>query len=278
MEINVGNEAIIELQAVYSAQQIQDRANAKRIDAFGTMAKLLQRPKFEDIEVTTTQKRYEPFWYGVATAHYVYDRRHTLYVQVAPEVQSVTFHEQDYPVTPDHGRSFSLDAVEHCSEQIRRELILNAQDGNEGDFKKYLAFQKQELENMDALERDGALVVQPETRGSFVVRKLVSQLVKTFQADKIFEERIDVEQVALYFHPIYAIEYFWKTKTKKQVVEFDALTGDMKAEGGEIKKHVAKVLENDTLFDIGADTIGTVLPGANIAVKLGRLGLRKVVK
>ena len=38
------------------------------------------------------------------------------------------------------------------------------------------------------------------------------------------------------------------------------------------------VLENDALFDIGADAVGTVLPGANIAVKLGRLAARKVMK
>lgn len=278
MEINLGDEHIIELQAAYSAQQIQERASAKRIDAFGAMAKLLQRPKFEDIEIATTQKRFEPFWYASATAHYVYDRRHTLFVQVAPEVQSVTFNEHDYAVSPEHGRSFALDAMEHCSEEIKRELLLNAQDGNEADFKKYLAFPKQELENVKVLEQDGALVVPPETRGSFVVRKLMSMLVKTFQADKIFDERIDVEQVALYYRPIYAVEYFWKSKAKRQIIEIDALTGDMKAEGGEIKKQVAKVLENDALFDIGADTIGTVLPGANIAVKLGRLGLRKVVK
>jgi len=278
MEINLGDEQIFELQAIYSAQQIQERASAKRIDAFGTIAKLLQRPKFEDIEITTTQKRYEPFWFAAATAHYVYDRRHTYHVSVAPEVQAVTFYERDHAVTSEHGRAFTLEAVEHCSEEIHRELMLDAQQGNESDFKKFMAFSKKQVESVNVLEQDGALVVQPEARGSFVVRKLVSLLVKTFQADKIFDERIDVEQVALYYHPLYAVEYFWKSKQKKQVVEFDALTGDMKAEGGEIKKQVAKVLENDALFDIGADTIGTVLPGANIAVKLGRLGLRKAIK
>ncbi len=36
--------------------------------------------------------------------------------------------------------------------------------------------------------------------------------------------------------------------------------------------------ENDVLFDIGADAVGTVLPGVNVAIKLGRLAARKVVK
>ncbi len=278
MEINLGDEQIIELQATFSPQQIQDRANARRIDAFGTMAKLLQRPKFEDIELTTTQKRYEPFWYATAAAHYVYDRRHTYRVPVAPEVQSVTLHGNDQAISGEQGHAFSLEGVEHCAEELHRELLLDAQYGNEGDYKKYLTYPKKEVPSISTLEQDGALVISPEVRGSYVVRKLVSLLVKTFQADKIFEEKIDVDQIALFYRPVYAVEYFWRSKQKKQVIEFDALTGDMKAEGGEIKKQVVKVLENDALFDIGADTVGTFLPGANIAVKLGRLGLRKVVK
>ena len=103
-------------------------------------------------------------------------------------------------------------------------------------------------------------------------------LMKTFQADKINEERIDLEEVILYYRPVYAFEYCWKAKDKRAVVEFDALTGELRAEGGLIKKHVVSVLENDALFDIGADAVGTVLPGANIVVKLGRLAARKVVR
>jgi len=74
------------------------------------------------------------------------------------------------------------------------------------------------------------------------------------------------------------VEYLWKPRQKQQVLEFDALTGEVRSVGGEIKRQVVRILENDALFDIGADAIGTVLPGANIAVKLGRLAARKVVK
>jgi hypothetical protein len=61
-------------------------------------------------------------------------------------------------------------------------------------------------------------------------------------------------------------------------LEFDALTGEFMAASGDIKNQVVRVLENDALFDIGADAIATVLPGANIAVKLGRLAARKIVR
>jgi hypothetical protein len=278
MEINLGDERIVELLAAYSPEQVQETALAKRADVFGQVIKLIQRPKPEDVEVTAMQKRLEPFWFAAASARYVYERRHVYNVEVPPEVQSVTLYGNDLAATGERSHSFQLEAVDHCVEEFRRELILEAMRGQEADLGKYLNYPQQTALDVAALEQDGVMVVLPEVRGSFVVRKLAALLIKTFQADRIHEERIDVEQVTLFFRPVYAIEYMWKPKQKKQVMEFDALTGEFRAEAGDIKKHVKRVLENDALFDIGADAIGTVLPGANIAVKLGRLAARKVVR
>lgn len=275
MEINLGDELIEELVGSYSPEQIQEKALSKRADAFGQMAKLMQRPKPEDIEITATQSRFEPFWFAAATARYVYDRRHTYRVEVAPEVKKVTLYDKEHE-TP--AAYFQLPGLEHCVEELRQELMVEALQGREVNFSKYLAYQKRTLPDVAALQETGAVVVLPEVRGSFVVRKLVSLLMKTFQADKIYEEKIDVEQVTLFYRPVHAVEYLWKSKDKKQVLEFDGLTGEVKPEAGEMKKKVVQVLENDALFDIGADAIGTVVPGANIAVKLGRLAARKLVK
>jgi hypothetical protein len=278
MDINLGEEQIVELQASQTPEEIHEKALSKRVDAFGQLAKFLQRPKPEDIEITTTQKRLEPFWFAAATARYVYDRRHTYRVDVAPEVQAVTIYGNDHAVTTEKIRSFALEAEEHCMEELRREIVIDPVSGNETDLTRYLKYPKRIVPDVATLEHDGTLVVLPEVRGSFVVRKLVSALMKTFQADRVSEERIDVEQIAVFYRPIYAVEYLWKAKQKTQVLEFDALTGEIKAEGGEIKKKVVRALENDALFDVGADAIGTILPGANIAVKLGRIAARKVVK
>ncbi len=277
MDINLGDEQIIELQSPFSPAEMQERFAAKRIDAFGQLARLLQRPKLDDIDITATQKRFEPFWFAAATARYVYDRRHVYSVEVAPEVQVATVFGHDLPVGADRKRAFALESLDHCSEDLHRELMMDAQHGSEMDYSKYLKFGRNPVPDLAALEKDGTMVVPPEVRGSFVVRKLAQLLMKTFQADAIHEERIDVEQIALFYRPVFAIEYLWKARQKTQVLEFDALTGDVRAEGGEIKKKVVRVLENDALFDIGADAVGTVLPGANIAVKLGRLAARKVV-
>ncbi|MCL5266252.1 MAG: hypothetical protein M1343_13850 [Chloroflexi bacterium] len=278
MEINLGNERIVQLQATYSAEQIQERALAKRVDVFGQMAKLFQRPKPEDIEIAIVQKRFEPFWFAAATARYAYDRRHTYRVAVSPEVQAVTLYGKEHAVAQERNRAFEMEAVERCVEELRLESTLDAVRGNEVDMRKYLEYPKNEVQEIAELEKDGALVVPPEIRSSFVVRKLAAALMKTFHADRIHEERIDVQEITLFYRPLYAAEFYWKAKNKKQVVELDALTGEMKAEGSEIKKRVTRVLENDALFDIGADTVGMVVPGANIAIKLGRHAVRKAVR
>jgi hypothetical protein len=278
MDINLGEEKIVELVASYSTEDIKVKALAKRIDAFGQLAKFMQRPKPDEIEIVQMEKRFEPFWYGSAQARYSYDRRHQYEVQVSPEVQAVTFYDHDHATQREHGHAFRLDAVEHCVEENRRELMLDPIRGDERDYSKYLKYGKNVVPNLEALQAEGASVLSPEVRSSFLVRKLVQMLMKTFQADKIHEERIDVEEVILYYRPVYAFEYGWKAKEKRAVVEFDALTGEVRAEVGQIKKQMVNVLENDALFDIGADAVGTVLPGANIVVKLGRLAARKVVR
>ncbi len=278
MDINLGDERIVELQAALSLEQIQEKALSKRPDVFGQVTKLLQRPKPEDIDITAIQKRLEPFWHAAASARYVYDRRQAFRVEVAPEVQAVTLYGQEHPVVKDRGNVFQIEAVEHCVEELERELILDAAKGEEADLGKYLDCPHLTVPDLATLGQSGSVVVLPEVRGSFVVRKLVTLLMKTFQADKIHEERIDVKQLTLFYRSVYAVEYLWKTKQKKQVVEFDAHTGDFKVTSGEIKKQVVRILENDALFDIGADAIGTVLPGVNVAIKLGRLAARKVIR
>ena len=278
MEINLGDERIVELRGPYSAQQAQEAAHGRRVDVFGQVVKWVQRPRPEDIEVTSLQKRLEPFWYATAAARYVYDRRHTYSVPVSPEVKSVTVYGNSLAVSGERNGAFQLEALDQCVEEFRHDLILEAVQGREADWAKYLNFPQSTVPDVASLQRDGTAVVWPEVRGSFVVRKLVSLLMKTFQADQIHEEKIDVEQVLLCFRPVYIVEYEWKPKQKKQAMEFDALTGEFKTVSGDIKKQVVRVLENDALFDIGADAIGTVLPGANIAVKLGRLAARKIVR
>ncbi len=272
MEVNLGETQIVELQATYSAEQIQGMAVGKRIDAFGQVAKLLQRPKPEDIEIVTIQKQYESFWAVSATAHYIYERKRVYHVDVpTPEVQSVVLHEREYPITINRTRGFDIDTIEHCDETLHRDLTLDGKTGEVGDFKRYMTAPQQMMPDIATLQRSGADVIVPDVRSSFVIRHVIPMLMKTYQADKVIKEVINIESIVLCFHAIYSVEYSWAAKQKRQALIFDAVSGGSKPASAEIRTRSARVLANDTLFDIGSDAVGTFLPGANVSIQLGRL-------
>ncbi len=278
MDVNLGETQMVELQAVYSAEQIQGMAVGRRIDAFGQMAKLFQRPKPEDIEIVTIQKQYESFWSVSATAHYIYERKRVYHVDVpATEVQSVTLQDRSYPITVNRTRGIDLDVLERCDETLHRDLTLDGQSGEVADYRRYLTATPLMMPDLATLQRGGADVVAPEVRSSFVIRHVIPLLMKTFQADRVIEEVINIESIVLCFHAIYAVEYVWAAKQKRQILIFDALTGQSRPSGAEMRTHSAKVLENDTLFDIGSDAVGTFIPGANVSIQLGRLAPRQAV-
>lgn len=277
MDINIGDERIMVLQAKYSDEQVREKAMAESVNAFGRIAKLIQRLKPNDIEITMFQKRFEPFWFVAAKARYVYDRHHKYHVQIKPEVQAVTIHGNKYVAMHDRNNIFELEAVEHCIEEVKRELLLDPKKGDEIDFGKYLNYPKSQVFDIAALKKEGTIVISPEIRSSFVVRKMVLLLVKTIQADAIHEENIEIKEVTLFYRPVYAIQYFWKAKNKNLVVEFDGITGEAKSEGGAIKKQFTTVLDNNVLFDVSSDAAGILIPGANLAVKYVRIAIRKAI-
>jgi hypothetical protein len=278
MEVNLGETQIVELQTTYSTEQIQGMSAGKRIDAFGQVAKLLQRPKPEDIEIITFQKQYESFWSVSATAHYMYERKRVYHVDVpAMEVQSVILQDREYTVTINRTRGIDIDMVERCDETLHRDLTLDGKSGEVGDFKRYLTAPQLMLPDIATLQRGGADVIVPDVRSSFVIRHVIPMLMKTYQADEVLKEAINIESIILCFHAIYTVEYSWAAKQKRQTLIFDAITGGSKPAGGEMRTRSARVLANDTLFDVSSDAIGTFLPGANVSIQLGRLAPRNAV-
>ena len=61
-------------------------------------------------------------------------------------------------------------------------------------------------------------------------------------------------------------------KDKRAIVELDAVTGQMRP-GQALVARVTKMVNRDALFDIGADTVGLLVPGGSIAVKVAKLAI-----
>ena len=272
MEISLADERAFQITPQIPIDTARVRVDDKRTSLVaGNLGALLSRPKPEDIVLLSTESRMEPFWQVVISARTRYDRSRSYTLAVSgPEVQQVTV--LDHQVTVDAkakgGPAIALTGTEHCLDERKVARTFDGLSGNAADFNKYLTYPSLEVTNLETFAPEGVLVVPPQARATAVVRQVMTDVVKPVQAQMIHEERVDVEAIDLYFHPVYAFEYEWAAKSKKVVVEYDALSGDTRTGGRKLGEQIKGMLTRDLLFDVTADAVGILVPGGSIAVKL----------
>jgi hypothetical protein len=271
MDIALGEEQIFRLLPMINIERAREKAWDKKTTVFGSgLSGLISRPKAEEVQISYSECRYEPFWHVVCRVHYEYDRKRNYIVPIlAPEVQRVTIHDIDYPVTANL-RQFTIEGVEHCIEEASTEVIFDALKGEQRDWKSYLLFDKEIVSDLAKFALEGNIVVQPEMHASAAIRQVLASMLRPIQADKIHAENVDIQKVGLYFRPVYAFEYKWGTKGKTAVAEFDGLTGAMTAGGIPLRQQVEKMITRDLIFDVGSDAINMLVPGGSIAVKVAK--------
>jgi hypothetical protein len=278
VEIQLAAQRIFVLEDRLSFEEIRQRAMDRRTGAFGSgLSSLLQRPKADDIELIDSQRRVEPFWHVACRAHYVYDRARDYSVPVSgPEVREVSIGDQTLPVgTPGGktGRTFTVSTVEHCREEIQDERFVDGLTAAPvADAATIINGSKQEVADPSSLGADETIVMPPEHRASYVIRQLLSDMLKPVQADTVSEEALTLEKTDLYYRPLWAFEFHWKTKDRRGIVELDAITGQMR-QGESLAPKLTRMVSRDALFDIGADTVGLLVPGGSIAVKVAKIAL-----
>lgn len=273
MEIQLADQHIYRLDDRLTPEEIRQRAMDRRTGAFGGgLESLFSRPKADDIELIDSQRRLEPFWHVGCTAVQVYDRSHDYSVPASgPQVRSVSVNGQEHAVTP--GGSFVISSVEHSREEHRQALFVDGVSGAAvADGATVVAGTRHEVQDLEALASEADIVVPPEQRASFVVRQLLTGVLKPVQADTVLEESITFEQVDLYFRPWWAFEFHWKIKDKKGVVEMDAVTGELRHSQA-LMARLSRSVSRDALFDVGADTISLLVPGGGLAVKVAKMAI-----
>lgn len=273
MDIRVADQRILlfaDQVSFEDAKQLSWEKKTSAFDAISKMTSFLSRPKDDDFELLYSEHRYQPFWHVIAKAKYVYDR--TAQYQIAPngsEVQSVTLEKTDYVVTNGH---LHVSVMEHCSQDEQDEVYVDGVTGkNNPDLASYLSLSpKVATEKLEKLITKGSIVVPPQARVSAIMRDALSKMIKGIQADKILEEQVEVQCVDLYYRPVYAFQYKWKSKNKVAIVEIDGVTGAVGSGNRTFNEYLGKVLDKDFLFDLGADAAGMLIPGGNIAVKVAK--------
>jgi hypothetical protein len=277
MEVNLAQERAFILQEQLSMDQAEGRAWSNKLDAFGRLVRvssLFTRPKDDDFELLYKEKRYQPFWQIICSSHYAYQRRRQYPLQVSgPEVKSVTIEGMEYDAT---SGTVTLSALEHCREELRKEVLIDGFTNQpEPALVEYVKFPRTEVaeDDLDDFRPQDAIIVPPQARASAVVRDVLIGMIKSVQADRIIEDRIDVEQVDLYYRPVYAFQYRWISKEKEAIIEYDGLTGKLQADGKTFQQYVGKFLEPEFLFDISVETVNMLVPGGGLAIKLAKKGI-----
>jgi hypothetical protein len=277
VDISLAESRILVLEPALADDDALRRAEEKKAGALGSgIGGLLARPRAEDVVLATTQRRLEPFWHVVCTAHYRYDRTRTYTVPASSaDVRAVTVAGEDYAVvasgkTPP---SFAVPVLEHCSEDLREEVWTDGLTGQPvGGGAALLSGPSRAIADPAELEAGGAVVVPPEHRVSAIVRQLLAKLMVPLQADLIFEEALAVTAMELVYRPIVAFEFELPAKGRRGVVEVDALTGEART-ATSLRLQINRRVSREAVFDIGADTLGMIVPGGSIALKLARVAL-----
>ena len=274
MEVTLATERLFLLEERLTIDEIQQRAMDRRTQALGS---LLQRPKPEEVTLLNKQRRLEPFWHVAGHATYVYERNRDYSVPAsAPDVEGLTINGTRYDgQAAGTGRSFRVAAREHCRAEFRHKSFVDGLTGApvvEGPT--LVSGPRSEVTDPETMAAGDTIAVPPEHRASYVVRQLMSEIMKPVQADSVLEESVTLEATDLFYRPIWAFEFAWQAKGKQTIVEIDSITGQTRA-GRALVGQIKGMLNRDLLFDVGADTVGLFVPGGSVAVKLAKAALDK---
>src|SRR3990170_3180554 len=264
MEIAVAEQGLFLFPVRVTPDQAKEKAWEQKLNVFGTFYKVLMRPKGDEIQVSLLELRSQPFWHAASHKRFRYDRRAQYQVPVPADVQTVEVAGQT--LTPAQGK-LTLQGVDHCLWEEHREVFLDGLTGEAQDLRPYLAFDRIVPDEQQPLPQDLALL-SPEFRASAVVRQILGDVLRPPSADTVLEEEVVVERLDLYYRPVYAFEYTWEAKGKRATVEVDGLTGEFKPTGKTFGAQLKRMMNRDTLFDIGADAAGLIIPGGTIMVKV----------
>jgi hypothetical protein len=266
MEVAIAAERIVVLADQIGPHEAEGRAWAKRLEAFGTLARMtgfLARPKDEEFEVAYREKRLQPFWRIASSAHSVYERARSYPILLAPEVRKVSIDGQERPIGD---RRIVVLGYEFCEEDTHREVFVDGLTGAEDDaLAALLEFDPVEADaaHLASLAEEQVVVVPPTVKASGLVRDAVAKAIGKIDADKILEERVELQAVDLCYRPVYAFRY--RRLGKEAVVEVDGLTGEVSTTGSTFEEHLGKILEPRFLLDIGAEAANIFIPGATVA-------------
>ncbi len=197
-------------------------------------------------------------------------------INVKPEVRSVTINKK--VMTVEENKPMCVfDGDEHCFEKYDQDLRITAWAGgkDKDDLKPYLEAKSGSISKIESLMRKDTDVVPVGTRASFLVAEMIKNLLKSIQADKIIDERVEIKKLTLYFRPVHVFNYTDSESGKMKTIEVDAVTGEISKPSQLAQRLKGAKPSEDTLFDVGAGLADAVVPGLGIGGFVGKKILQR---
>jgi hypothetical protein len=266
MHVELAEERILVFSDRVTMENAEQRAWARRVEAFGAVARLsglLNKPKDEEYEVVYRERRLQPFWRLTTQALFAYERTREYQIPVSEPVREVEIAGQTRAIV---GKRFSISGLERCREELTTHTFIDGLTGAaDPKLAVYLDFHAAaaSAEILAEASRAGTVVVPPQVRASGLVRDAVAGAIRKLDADRVLEETVRLTAFDLFYRPVYAFRL--RRAGKEAVVEYDALTGEVRTAGSTFEQHLGKIMEPKFLLDVGAEAANLFIPGATIA-------------
>jgi hypothetical protein len=277
VEIRVAPERLFVVTPSMTWDAAKEKAWGQKASVFGALSNLVFRPAADDVQITKSELRYEPFWHIACHSQLEYEVKETLSLPVKDAgTQWVCLDLAPDTQLEVRDGGIQLTMLSRCQQSQSKDEVVDGMTGKpRPDLVHNLKRPMTELREVDSFAPADAVVWVPEFRSSFLVRQEVGALMTAVQADRIITDVVDVTSIALFFRPVYAFEYLWRSKSKTQSLEIDGVTGESHTTNTTVGSRVTRHLSKELLFDIGADAVDLLVPGGGIALKVGRAVIRR---
>jgi len=271
-QLMIGEKGFIALSPLIVPEKADKIAEENKHRGISFFSRLIYRPKPEEIKLTRSEARYEPFWHMVCEARVDYVREKSVHLDLDENVCELKIGDQYFKA--DNGKAF-VNIDERCVIRKNNELFIDAVTGENRDFKEIGNSRFSRIASVEEIVNSDFTPVPAKVKASILVRDMIFDTMKPLKAIEIITQSLKIEKLNLCFRPVYVYEYTWEAKNQHVVFEIDAITGKV-SEGRVLgKSNEGEFLSEASLFDIGADAIGLVVPGGEIAAKIARAFIGK---
>ncbi|MBU1106364.1 MAG: HEAT repeat domain-containing protein [Candidatus Riflebacteria bacterium] len=270
-QLTTGETGVFAYSPLITPDQAKKIAENNKKSGIGFFLRLIYRPKPEEIQLTFCEQRLQPFWHIECEASLDYIRSRPLTLDLEDQVCELKIGDQLFKPAK---KRVDVTVEERCMIKQSLNRFIDATTGAQADFSEIISKGKAKPVSINETVQDGFKIIPARIRASILVRNIIFEFMKPLKALEILAQGLNIAKLNLYLRPVYVFEFNWIGRDQKVAFEIDGVTGKI-SEGHNIPDKGSEMISESSLFDIGADALGLVVPGGEIAAKLAAAFLGK---